>query len=191
MRFDPTVRIDCRSGVYEPAEDTRLLIDAISVSPGERVLEVGCGSGIISLHCAKSGALVTASDISRDAAECARENALSNDLEIEVLESDMLDGINGRFDLILFNPPYLPDDHPKDRRWTGGGSGYEEAIRFLNGCIGHLTPGGKVLTIVSSLSDQNSFERAAVKLRYRFAVVSEGKMFFERIYVYELEATDG
>ncbi|MCZ7363041.1 MAG: methyltransferase, partial [Candidatus Methanoperedens sp.] len=91
--------------VYEPAEDSFLLADAAlsEVRNSDRVLEVGCGSGIISAVIkANTKASVVGIDINPFAARCSKENG------IEVIRGDLLSCITGEFDLIIFNPPYLP-----------------------------------------------------------------------------------
>ena len=55
MRYDPGISIATDPDVYPPSEDSILLIESLEVSPGERVLEIGCGSGVVSLHCAANG----------------------------------------------------------------------------------------------------------------------------------------
>jgi len=192
MRFDPGIEIICGEGVYEPAEDSRMMVEAVSVSPGDRVFEAGCGSGVIALHCAKAGASVVASDISPEAVSCARDNASRNGLRMEAVVGDLLEAAKGEFDLMIFNPPYLPEGAGDDPRWTGGRSGSEAAIRFLGQCKGRLAGGGRAYTIVSSLSGSHAFEEAAERLGFRHRVVERKRMFFEELAVYELRpSTDG
>ncbi|MCQ8893178.1 MAG: class I SAM-dependent methyltransferase [Methanolinea sp.] len=139
--------------VYPPAEDTFLLLGAATsfVQPTDRVLEVGCGSGFIAAQLAPF-ARVIASDINPHAVRMAREAG------VETVRADLLSGIRGPFDVILFNPPYLPT-HPGDRcaDWLeyaldGGGDGTEVTRRFIAQVGDVLAPGGKVLILVSSLS---------------------------------------
>src|SRR5512136_237332 len=100
MRFDEKIEIVTQPGVYEPAEDSILMIEALEVRPGEEILDVGCGTGIIALHCAKAGAQVTASDVSIKAIECTRANAERNHLNVTLVESDLLEKIDGKFEVI-------------------------------------------------------------------------------------------
>ena len=75
--------------VYEPAEDTALVISALRVTRGERVLEIGTGRGEIALTLARRGARVTATDINPAAAAIAAARAQSEGVALEVLVGDM------------------------------------------------------------------------------------------------------
>ena len=86
--------IESCEGVYEPAEDSLLL--ARSVRCGNRCLEIGCGTGIISIYCAMSGSMVEAVDINPLAVKCASENAKRNAVHITAKESDLFSNIAGR-----------------------------------------------------------------------------------------------
>ena len=79
------IQITNFDGVYEPAEDSWLMARHIPQFQGS-VLEIGCGSGIISMHLAQRGNVVTAIDINPKAVEATKFNSKENDLEIEVLE---------------------------------------------------------------------------------------------------------
>ena len=63
MRRDPDIQLDVFPDVYTPAEDTFLMLSALEIVKGEKALEMGCGSGFLSLHMAKAGASVTAVDV--------------------------------------------------------------------------------------------------------------------------------
>jgi release factor glutamine methyltransferase len=110
------LNIHVRSGVLIPRPETERLVELalerLRVMPGSpRVLDLGCGTGAIAL-CIKSEqprANVIASDINPEAVKLTLENATRLNLEIEVRETCLFDGIEGRFDLIVSNPPYLPE----------------------------------------------------------------------------------
>ena len=146
MKYDP-------SQVYSPEADTVLLLDAAraEAKPNDRVLEVGTGSGLIAAEIARITRVV-ATDINPHAVFCARRAG------IDVVRTDLFTGIVGPFDLILFNPPYLPT-RPEDRMddWLeyaldGGVSGRAVIERFARNVGEVLAPGGRILLLVSSLT---------------------------------------
>ena len=122
MIYDPDIAIETDEDVYPPSEDSILLIESLDVRPGERVLEIGCGSGVVSIHCAKNSCVVTAGDINPKAVELARRNAERNGAEMDVIETDVYSNIEGVFDTIVFNLPYLPVDEEGllAKAWSGG-----------------------------------------------------------------------
>lgn len=123
------MKIERCSGVYEPEDDSYLLMGVEEIKG--RVLEIGCGTGIVGLSYAESGAGVTLVDVSDRAVLCAKRNALTNGISVNVVRTNLFDGIRGRFDYCIFNPPYLPKDPPDDRSWTGGKRGNEVTMKFL------------------------------------------------------------
>ena len=148
--------IEVPEGVYYPAEDSFLLVDVLEAEDilGENVLEMGCGSGFLSILCAKRGADVTAADITEEAVNAAKTNAQSNGLKIHIVQSDLFENVNGKFDIIVFNPPYLPkeDDEEGDITYTGGQTGREVIEKFIAQCKWHLEDKGRVLLLISSLT---------------------------------------
>jgi len=66
--------------VYPPSEDSLLLIGSFDVRAGERILEIGCGSGIVSMHCVVNGGEVVCGDINKKAVELTKKNMAANSL---------------------------------------------------------------------------------------------------------------
>jgi release factor glutamine methyltransferase len=146
MKYDP-----CQ--VYSPEADTVLLLKAAraDVKPGDRVLEVGTGSGLVAAEIGRITS-VLATDISPHAVLCARNAG------IDVVRADLFAGIRGPFDLVLFNPPYLPTQ-PEERidDWLeyaldGGENGRMVIERFARHAGDILAPGGRILLLISSLT---------------------------------------
>ena len=97
------------NNVYEPAEDTFLLGDNLMVRKSDSVLEIGTGTGIIAILASKKAQIVTAIDINKYAVECARINAEINIANVDIRLGNLFEPvIDEKFDLILFNTPYLP-----------------------------------------------------------------------------------
>lgn len=186
MQYDPDIRIGSDPNVYPPSDDSILLIESLEVRPGEKVLEVGCGSGVVSIHCAKNGCSVTAGDINPKAVDLARRNAADNDADVLVVETDVYSGIAGRFDTIIFNLPYLPVDEEGllAKAWSGGPDGLGPLPRLLEGAPEHLLPDGRLVIVVSSLTEPRALEDALE--RYDVRSIGEERFFFEKLSVLEI-----
>jgi len=176
-------------GVYEPAEDTFLLARNLSVSFGDRVLDVGTGCGILAVLAALKASYVLAIDINPHAVRCARENAHRNGVldKIDFICCNLLSPLRRRqmFDLIVFNAPYLPEEgEPRswlERAWYGGVDGRKVIESFLESFSDYLKPGGRLLLVQSSLSD---VEKTMLMLRgmgYDAKVADVAESFFETI----------
>lgn len=179
LRPDPRIEIEECPGVYPPSEDTLLLLECLEDVEGRSVLEMGCGTGIIALHCASAGAEVTAVDVNPRAVACARANAERNGMSVKVLLSDLFQEVQGRFEVILFNPPYLPGEAREciDLSWAGGQDGVAVLARFLSAARGHLSPGGSIYLLLSSLMDEAALGRALAD--YRWEELGSRRCFFE------------
>lgn len=126
--------------------------------PGHRVLEVGTGPyALLSLFLAKRrGCETAACDINTAYVRSARSSAIRNNVHsLNVFESDLLESVSGRFDLIYFNAVYIPRPvgislginhlHSYETDWCGGETGGEVIERFLRQAPACLRPGGIVL----------------------------------------------
>jgi len=177
--------------VYEAAEDTELLLAVAKGKRGQRVLDLGTGSGAIALQCARAGARVTATDINPAALEVASSAARTEGLAINFALGDLFSAVSGRFDLIVFNPPYLPTG-PDDlvqgalhAAFDGGPDGLRVTRRFMRELPRHLRPGGRALVVVSSLSPWPRFVKA-VPRGFVARVIRSTRVPFEDIRVVEL-----
>jgi release factor glutamine methyltransferase len=180
------------TGVYEPADDTFLLCKHLEIQPGESMLELGTGSGLVSIVAAKAGAQVVATDQSSLAVQNAKQNVILHKLQnqIEVRQGYLFDPLIPKetFSLIVFNPPYLPgsiQDLDYDPAWTSGTDGRLVTDMFLIQCAQFLEDRGRVLLIQSSLSNpkktyqilKDQFQKVRVKAQKRF--------FFEELFLFE------
>ncbi|HYC19467.1 MAG TPA: HemK2/MTQ2 family protein methyltransferase [Candidatus Bathyarchaeia archaeon] len=172
------------SEVYEPCDDTYLLMDAAlnEVRPADSVLEVGTGCGVIAKRLAERARCVIATDKNPRAVENARLNG------VEAIMGDLFADLDSRFDLIIFNPPYLPSrgDVSRDwqnQAWDGGPSGREVIVQFLSQVGNYLTQKGRVLLVISSVT---GYEEVTELMHAQFGIVkaiAERKFFFEKLYV--------
>ncbi len=168
--------------IYEPQEDSLLLVSCLPSSLQGRILDVGCGSGVLSIEARSRGGDVLSLDIDPAVVKHAKI------LGLNVLQSDLFENVSGKFDWILFNPPYLPLDEAEDeesrRVTTGGKHGHELLERFLKDAKKFLKKDGKILLVVSSLT--GNVDVLFKKYRFNVKKLKEESHFFERLIVYEL-----
>ncbi|MDX1534805.1 MAG: HemK2/MTQ2 family protein methyltransferase, partial [Thermoplasmata archaeon] len=114
----------------------------------------------------------------------ARGNARRNGLGLEVVRTDLFQGLNGTFDVIAFNPPYLPLK-PRggwlDRAWSGGKNGEEVILRFLRNVGPFMAEDGVVYLLLSS---QNERARRVAAKEFRVEEVGREALFFEEVAVH-------
>jgi release factor glutamine methyltransferase len=160
IRFDDYV-FDLNDDVYEPAEDTFLFAENLSVSEGEKVLDVGTGCGLLGILAARRACNVVAVDLNPYAIRCAKENSILNCVsgKIDFVQTSLFTALNlkASFDLILFNAPYLPSDEDETktwigRSWAGGTDGRKVVDCFISEVSPYLKPSGRVLLMQSTLT---------------------------------------
>ena len=184
--------------VYEPAEDSFLFAKNLELHAGERVLDMGTGCGILGIVSAEKASAVVAVDLNPYAVRCAKENAALNNVRSKMafVQGDLFTPLNekAKFDVILFNAPYLPaDEHEPgswlDLAWSGGTSGRQVIDRFISEAPSHLRQAGRVLLMQSTLTNVSEtickFDEYGLNAR----VVAESALpFFEKITLIEAKA---
>ncbi|MEM0158813.1 MAG: methyltransferase [Thermoplasmataceae archaeon] len=183
IEFDG-ISIHSCEGVYQPSDDTFLLMK--NADPGHTIIEIGCGTGIVSLYFSKLGHDVVAVDISERAVECTLKNARANGIKLKAFRSDLFSNVSGTFDSVLFNAPYLPseDNVPEATQWNGGAGGIEVASRFLSEAANHLNRGGTIFLVLSSLSDVSKLK--SMHRNYAFENIAKASFFYEEILLFRL-----
>ncbi len=135
------------------------------------VWDVGCGTGFVGLLMAKSGGdkigPVFCSDVSEDAVACTRSNAKRLGLNARVTASsiDLFDDseATAQYDVIVFNPPFMPDGVPGHEPCDGGGpNGGDIAIRFCEGVRERLTEGGWACLAIADYVDSGEILKTLV-----------------------------
>jgi len=175
--------------IYQPAEDSYLLQESlISFLDGKKksisILDMGSGSGIQAKTCKKfKFKNILCADINPEAVSNLKGEGF------KAIKSNLFSKVDKKFDLIIFNPPYLPEDkrEPKDSQLntTAGKKGYEIIVKFLKGARSHLNPGGKILLLFSSLSKPKVVKSEAKKIGYSFKELTKMSLSFEKLFVYE------
>ena len=155
--------------IYQPSEDSYLLEEEVKKrARGKRVLDVGTGNGIQARAAWSSG---------------ARE-VLAVDIDTGAIEKLK----NEEFDLIVFNPPYLPLDSREDAEsalaTTGGERGDEIIVNFLKTVEQHLASGGEILLVVSSLTPLGKIRKILKEKKFHERVVASKNLFMERLDVW-------
>lgn len=168
--------------VYRPGEDSYLLRRFVVELASGRVLDMGTGSGIQAVTAAEktSVTLVVAVDINPKALEAARRRAEEAGVlaKITFVQSDLFERVEGRFDWVLFNAPYLPSDGGlDDPTWVGGERGAEVIERFLASSHDHLSLGGSILLVYSSETGLTGD-----RFGYDWDILGEKRLFFETLY---------
>ena len=148
----------CKS-VYEPREDSTMLEKYVRRYTFGHVLDIGTGSGIQAIVAAQSGKVISvlATDIQKGVIGYCKKNIKNK--KIKFIQSDLFKNIKGKFDSIIFNPPYLPQELKlKDLTIEGGKKGYEIIERFLNQVNDFLNSDGVILMVFSSLTRKEKVE---------------------------------
>ena len=168
--------------IYEPEEDSYLLEKYVKKFAKGKVLDVGTGSGILALAAKKKCKEVLAVDINQESVK------LVNKKGINTIKSDLFSEVNDKYDTIIFNPPYLPDDEMEDEEsrliTTGGKKGHEIIQKFLKDAKNYLSKEGIILIVFSSLS--GNIVKLFKKYKYHAELLEKKKLFFEELYVYKL-----
>lgn len=194
--------------IYEPHEDSFLLEKYVKKYAKGIVLDIGTGSGIQAKQASKKAEFVIAVDISQKALEhcCQKIKSdkilfLKSDLfsffekKIVIVKNGLFKGIKGiengennKFDTIIFNAPYLPEDKDdKDIALDGGKEGYEIIERFLREADKYLAENGIILLIFSSKTGKEKVDELIGKNGFKSELLEKIHIFFEDIYCYKIE----
>ncbi|MFX1364215.1 MAG: HemK2/MTQ2 family protein methyltransferase [Promethearchaeota archaeon] len=218
---DPIINCDF-SSVYTPSDDSYLIIDyfkhkidnnnfdGIKLNKIKNILDLGTGTGIIAiflqlikLENSNFNPKIYASDILEDSIKCMRLNQKRNKMnnQITLLNSDLFksfpDKLKHTFNIIIFNPPYLPssslvkENHNKqniDFSWDGGLKGYEVLIDFLTVAktFLNLREEHYIYFISSSRTNLKELDKSIINLGYTKRIVAKKHIFFEDIILYRL-----
>jgi release factor glutamine methyltransferase len=175
--------------MYAPSEDTFLLADCIEHYNGRRALEIGVGSGLLLTILAKNYAYVAGSDIDLKVLQHCRLQTPSEKVLLVCCDAGSAFG-SGKFDLIVSNPPYLPNDDGDnsslDPTIHGGPKGIETTIHFVKSALPLLAVDGKILIVISSFADSSALDRLVVENNMHKKVVKEKRLFYETLSIAEL-----
>lgn len=170
--------------MYDTAEDSFLVKKHIKDYAKGTVLDLGTGSGILAVEASRYAEKVIGVDIDQESVDYCNYHHKG----IEFRKSDLYSDVSGKFDLIIFNPPYLPEDkdEPMDSRraTTGGKHGYEIIKDFLKQAKHHLKKDGKILLLFSSMTNIDKVQELN---DYDYKEIDRQHIFFEDLILYELQ----
>lgn len=128
----------------------------LAVRAGERVAEPGCGTGVLSLFCARAGAAaVVGTDPDPVALAAARQNAVVNGLadRVEFREGSLLEPVAGPLDLVVALLPHRPAPRPFNRRFYGGPDGTDLLLAVITQAADQLVAGGRLVLYLNSIAN--------------------------------------
>ena len=210
--------------VYPPSDDSYLIIDYFKkninlnyfdgkkIQDIARILDIGTGSGVIAIfflllkeHITNFNPEVYASDILAESIECAKLNEKANKFENQInfiranLFKSFPDNLRKKFDIIIFNPPYLPSSQiitesinktKIDYSWDGGRKGIEVFMRFLHDVKDFIKEDSYIYYVSSSMSDLEQLNEFIIQLNehilglgFKNEVLKKKHVFFEDIFL--------
>jgi|TARA_Y100000310_G_scaffold344913_1_gene460490 release factor glutamine methyltransferase len=181
-----------KTEIYLPREDSYFLTQILEEQVTELLnqnsnltfLEIGSGSGIqletlLKISIKKQN--IFSCDINPHAVRHCKK------LGFNCVRSDLFKNIKGKYDIIIFNPPYLPKESLESKSsrvsTTGGEKGNEIINEFLKQAKRYLNKNGRIFLLTSSLSGRINF------LDYKKEIIAKKKLFFEELYIWKLEIT--
>ncbi len=173
--------------IYQPKEDSYLLESIVKkYAKGKKVLDIGSGTGIQVIAAKNAGAnSVLASDINSESIKQLKNK------NILAIKSDLFSKIKGKFNLIIFNPPYLPLDKKEDKKFsittTGGKKGDEIIIKFLKQAKLHLNHNGIILIVLSSITPKNRILKILKARSMKKQVLARKSFFMESLEVWKIK----
>ncbi len=183
-----------RPTVFNPADfiSSKVFISYIKSLDlsGKKILDMGSGSGVVSIIASSKGASCTACDINPVAVRCITENALQNNFSAEVtaIESDLFESLQNinraKFDIIFFNPPYYKGNPTNNfERAFKGGPNLEVIDRFLVDAKNFLAPNGRLCLLLSSDMDLDDMFTRLKTAGYDHKILHINKKTFETFYI--------
>lgn len=177
--------------MYDPSDDSEFLAVFVKRFSRGNVLDIGCGSGILSkiaLDC-KSVKSVLGVDIDKDSIIYCRKNIIGSRASFRV--SDLFSNVREVFDVIISNPPYLPKDSGvEDVALYGGREGQEFSEGLLSIAGRYLSKDGVILLLSSSLSNEESLLKTAYRNLYYYEKLGSLKLGFESLTAWKFSKNE-
>jgi release factor glutamine methyltransferase len=189
------IRLQVLPGVFHPGffDSSKLLLRHVSRYPlqDKSFLEVGAGSGLISLFAAGNGARVTATDINLQAVECLRVNQRLNAANIEIIHSDLFERVPPRgFDIIAVNPPYYRKNPATaaEQAWYCGENG-EYFSGFFSGLQSYVHSRSEIWMILCDGCDLEMIRSLAARYGWGLHCHFTRGNWVEKNFIFKIEPT--
>ncbi len=186
------IRLKIYQGVFHPGLffSTKVVLNYLASQSikGSTVLELGAGSGLIAIYCAKQAARVTASDVNPVALKNIRANADANQVNVEVIASDLFDNLNpSSFNWIIINPPYYPKNVKKDSElaWYCG-ENFEYFERLFTQLKSALPDHQKIIMVLSEDCNIARIKAIASSRNIALKNIYQQQLAGERNYIFQL-----
>jgi release factor glutamine methyltransferase len=180
-------------GVFHPGLfiSTKVLLNFVNTLKfeGKSFLELGAGTGIISILAAKKGAAVFASDISSKAVQNIELNAAKNNVQINIFTSDLFKNIPYmQFDYIIINPPYYSRDPGEEEEYAWFcGSNFEYFKSLFNSLSNYIGKDSKVFMILSEVCDIQKIKSIGLENEFVWKIKIKKQFWGEKNYIFEIK----
>ena len=185
------IEVAISSEVFPPhfTISTKILLEFIKPLQltDKTFLELGCGSGIISLFAASKGAKVTASDINQIAIDALKEASIQNEIDVHVVYSDLFENLTHQtFEYIIINPPYYPKapQNDKERAWFCG-ENFEYFKKLFAQLPQHLAP--NTWMILSEDCEVEQIKKLASENGLSFELILQKSVVKEKNYIFSIQ----
>jgi len=179
-------------GVFHPGLffSTKMLLNFVATLNLEEktVLELGAGTGIISILAAKMGANVCASDISSKAVENIKLNSSINNVQFNIFNSDLFKNIpDMKFDFIIINPPYYDRDPKEEEEYAWFcGNKFEYFKSLFNSLSNYISQDSMVFMILSEVCDLNKIKSIGLENEFEWKLKMKKQFWGEKNYIFEI-----
>lgn len=179
------VTVKVSPGVFHPGlfYSTKFLVDYLKTQSiyNKSLLELGCGTGLISITCAKQGVFVTASDLSQVALSNAAINIKSNEVSVDTIQSDVFNNLSGKiFDWIIINPPYYAKNpsNESELAWHCG-EHFEYFEKLFKNLKHHIHSETNVIMVLTLGCDLKNIFLIANNHGFEFELIEERNVLFD------------